>query len=147
MAQTPSTGRGTVGDGAAPDDGALSADAADLRASLSALSRLSTGGPGLEDLLVQVATLALQAIPRADGAGLTMIENERSDIVVASAPFVRDVDAIQHEIGEGPCISAVGGGTIAGRRGGPAGPGPAHRGLTTRPRCRTQVGQSRWSFW
>jgi hypothetical protein len=49
-------------------------DADDLRASLTALSRLSTGGLGLEDLLVQVATLAVQAIPRADGAGLTMIE-------------------------------------------------------------------------
>ena len=110
MAQTPSTGRGTAGDGAAPDDAARPAagtDAGALRASLSALSRLSTGGLGLEDLLVQVATFAVQAIPRADGAGLTMIEHERNDIVVASAPFVRDVDAIQYEIGEGPCISAV----------------------------------------
>jgi len=43
----------------------------------------------------------------ADGAGLTMIEPGRSDIVVASAPFVTDVDAIQSMIGEGPCVSAV----------------------------------------
>jgi len=109
MAQTPSQGRGAAG-GAAPDDGVPSvagADAADLRASLSALSRLSTCGLGLEDLLVQVATLAVQAIPRADGAGLTMIENERSDIVVASAPFVKDIDAIQYGIDEGPGVSAV----------------------------------------
>jgi GAF domain-containing protein len=82
-------------------------DADDLRASLTALSRLSTGGLRLEDLLVQVATFAVQAIPRADGAGLTMIEHERSDVVVASAPFVRDVDAVQYGLGEGPCVSAV----------------------------------------
>ena len=43
----------------------------------------------------------------ADGAGLTMIEPGRSDIVVASAPFVKDIDAIQYGLGEGPCVSAV----------------------------------------
>ena len=110
MTQIPPTDRGTADDGAAPDDAARSApgmDTGDLRASLTALSRLSTGGLGLEDLLVQVATLAVQAIPPADGAGLTMIENERSDIVVASTPFVRDIDGIQYGLGEGPCISAV----------------------------------------
>ena len=110
MAQTPSTGRGTAGDGAAPDDAARPAagmDAGDLRASLTALSRLSTGGLGLQDLLVQVATFAVQAIPPADGAGLTMTEHERSDIVMASAPFVRDIDAVRYGLGEGPCVSAV----------------------------------------
>jgi len=71
------------------------------------LSRLSTGSLGLEDLLVQVATFAARAIPGADGAGLTMIENDRGDTIVASAPFVREIDGIQYGIGEGPCISAV----------------------------------------
>ena len=66
----------------------------DLQASLAALSRLSTGTMRLEDLLVQVATFAAQAIPHADGAGLTMIEDDRADTIVASAPFVRDIDAI-----------------------------------------------------
>src|SRR5664279_521780 len=80
------------------------ADAADLGASLSALSRLSTSRL---DLLVQVATYAVQAIPGADGAGLTMMERDRANTIVASAPFVREVDAIQYGIGEGPCISAA----------------------------------------
>ncbi len=78
-----------------------------MQASLSALARLSTGKLGLEELLVQVATFAVQAIPHADGAGLTMIEHDRADTIVASAPFVREIDAIQYGIGEGPCISAV----------------------------------------
>ena len=110
MTQTPPTGRGTADDGAAPYDAARPAagmDTGDLRASLTALSRLSTGGLGLEDLLAQVATFAVQAIPPADGAGLTMTEHERSDIVVASAPFVKDIDTIQYRLGEGPCVSAV----------------------------------------
>ena len=146
MVQTPSTGRGTAGGGAAPDDSARSAagmDADDLRASLTALSRLSTGGLGLEDLLVQVATFAVQAIPRADGAGLTMIEPERSDIVVASAPFVTDIDAIQYGLGEGPCLSAVcdaprcgRGRWVAIRAGRGSVRGPVGWGCTACCRCR-----------
>src|SRR5664279_1017936 len=110
MTPTPPTGRGTADDGAAPDDAvrpAAGMDAGGLRASLRALARLSTSGLGLEDLLVQVATFAVQAIPRADGARLTMTEPERSDIVVASVPFVTDIDAVQYGLGEGPSVSAV----------------------------------------
>ena len=94
-----------------PDDRATTADASpetdDLRESLSALSRLSSGRLDLTDLLVQVATFAVRAIPGADGAGLTMMERDRADTIVASAPFVREIDAIQYGIGEGPCISAA----------------------------------------
>ena len=79
----------------------------DLAGSLSALSRLSAARLGLEDLLTEVATFAVQAIPGADGAGLTLIEAGRADTIVKSAPFVREIDDIQYGLGEGPCISAV----------------------------------------
>ena len=92
--------------GRVPADDGTSEDT-DLHASLTALSRLSTGRLNLEDLLVRVATFAVQAIPGADGAGLTMMERDRADTIVASAPFVREIDAIQYGIGEGPCISAA----------------------------------------
>ena len=108
MTQMPQSGQvaGVPGDG----DGARSQsveDEDDLQASLAALSRLSTGRLNLEDLLVRVATFAVQAIPGADGAGLTMLEHDRADTIVASAPFVSEIDAIQYGIGEGPCISAA----------------------------------------
>ena len=61
----------------------------------------------LPDILTEVAQLAVQAIPGADGAGLTLTENDRSDTIVATAAFVRDVDAIQYDLREGPCISAA----------------------------------------
>ena len=93
--------------GQVPADDGTAADENDLQVSLTALSRLSTGRLDLEDLLVQVATFAVQAIPGADGAGLTMMERDRADTIVASAPFVREIDAIQYGIGEGPCISAA----------------------------------------
>ena len=79
----------------------------DLAGSLSALSRLSAARLGMEDLLTEVATFAVQAIPGADGAGLTLIEAGRADTIVKSAPFVREIDDIQYGLGEGPCISAA----------------------------------------
>jgi len=110
MTQTPPTGQVTPA-GGGPGDGARSQpvedDEVDLQASLAALSGLSTGRLNLEDLLVRVATFAVRAIPGADGAGLTMLEHDRADTIVASAPFVSEIDAIQYGIGEGPCISAA----------------------------------------
>jgi GAF domain-containing protein len=86
-----------------------SAGDADLRDSLAGLSRLAMGEgqEGLEDLLRHIAAYAVQAIPGADGAGLTLLEADRLDTIVASADFVREVDAIQYGIGEGPCITAA----------------------------------------
>jgi GAF domain-containing protein len=80
---------------------------ADLRASVAGLTTLATGQLGLEDLLTAVATFAVRAIPGADGAGLTLLEADRQDTVVTTAPFVREVDDIQYSIGQGPCITAA----------------------------------------
>ncbi|ANW65181.1 histidine kinase [Mycobacterium sp. djl-10] len=82
-------------------------DDTDLRESLAGLSRLSLGSTGLADMLTHVAEFAARAIPGADGAGLTLVHNERADTVVASADFVRQVDDIQYRLGEGPCITAA----------------------------------------
>jgi len=79
----------------------------DLRDSLAALATLATNHLGLEDTLTRVAIFAVRAIPGADGAGLTLLEEGRSDTIVASAEFVREVDAIQYSLGQGPCISAA----------------------------------------
>lgn len=79
----------------------------DLRTSVTALTTLATGQLKLEDLLVEVATFAVRAIPGADGAGLTLLEHDRPDTVVTTAPFVREVDDIQYTIRQGPCISAA----------------------------------------
>ncbi len=83
----------------------------DLAASLTALSRLSLDWNKIEDLLVTIAGFAVQAIPRAEGAGLTMTETGRPDVIVKTADFVREIDAIQYGIKEGPCISAAASGT------------------------------------
>ena len=81
----------------------------DLRSSVASLARLlqGDGQRGLEDMLRHVAEFAVRAIPGADGAGLTLFEGDRADTMVASTEFVRQVDAIQYGLGEGPCISAA----------------------------------------
>lgn len=78
-----------------------------LRESLLKLSRLGTAQLGLEDLLTRVASYAVRAIPGADGAGLTLLEDERPDTMVATDPLVSQVDDIQYKMGEGPCITAA----------------------------------------
>jgi GAF domain-containing protein len=87
----------------------LPADLADddLTESLLALAGLSSARLSLEDLLTQVASFAVQAIPGADGAGLTLLEDDRPATIVKSEAFVEEIDDIQYGINEGPCISAA----------------------------------------
>jgi hypothetical protein len=90
--------------GPAPVDG----DEGDaLRHSLLSLSRLGTNQMGLEELLTRVAGYAVRAIPGADGAGLTLQEQDRPDTVVTTADFAREIETIQYSLGEGPCITAA----------------------------------------
>ena len=87
--------------------GEAAEDDVELRESLAALSRLAMGQLGLQHTLTHIAAFAVRAIPGADGAGLTLLEDDRADTIVASADFVREIDAIQYGIGEGPCITAA----------------------------------------
>jgi GAF domain-containing protein len=79
----------------------------DLRDSLMGLTQLASDRLPLEALLTQVADYAVQAIPGADGAGLTLLEQDRADTIVATAPFVAEIDDIQYGMNQGPCISAA----------------------------------------
>ena len=79
----------------------------DLATSLAGLSGLLTDHRPLQETLIEIAEFAVQAIPGADGAGLTMLEDARAQTVVASAEFVHAVDDVQYGLGEGPCLLAV----------------------------------------
>jgi hypothetical protein len=79
----------------------------DLQESLAGLGELATGLLSLEESLTRVAQFAVRAIPGAEGAGLTLLEENRSDTIVATADFVTQVDDIQYSLGQGPCISAA----------------------------------------
>jgi len=94
-------------EGNAEFEAARSAEDDDLEEGLTALSRLATGRMGLEDTLLQVAQYACRAIPRANGVGVTLIEEGRADTIVATDSFVTEMDAVQYGLKQGPCISAV----------------------------------------
>lgn len=79
----------------------------DLQVGLAGLSRLASARLPLRELLTRVAGYAVRAIPGADGAGLTLIEQGRADTIVATADFVREIDKVQYGLGEGPCITAA----------------------------------------
>ena len=103
----PSTGSGFDDGSALESPDQRSAEDEDLRDSLAGLSQLASNRLPLEDLLTQVATYAVLAIPGADGAGLTLLEEGRSNTIVATAPFVCEIDDVQYGMGQGPCISAA----------------------------------------
>src|SRR6202020_2891632 len=89
-----------------------SADAADLRAGIDDLAGLVAGSLGLPELLTEVSTFAVHAIPGADGAGVTLLRIDRMYNMVgalaASPPFVAEIDEIQYvTLKEGPCITAA----------------------------------------
>lgn len=94
----------------------------DLTDSLAGLSVLLTGHRPTRETLTEIATFAVNAIPGADGAGLTMIESGQPQTVVASVEFVRAVDEIQYALEEGPCLLAVATGEtqVSGSLGGEA---------------------------
>ena len=79
----------------------------DLTTGLAGLAGLLTGQRALPEMLTNIAEFAVRAIPGAEGAGLTMLEEDRPQTVVASADFVRAVDDVQYGLGEGPCLLAV----------------------------------------
>jgi GAF domain-containing protein len=79
-----------------------------LRRGLQALSLTLTAPAPLEDRLTEVARITVQAILGADGAGVTLLDQPNGNTIVASAPFVREIDSIQYRLGQGPCVSAVG---------------------------------------
>jgi GAF domain-containing protein len=88
------------------------ADGADLRGSLAHLAGLVSGSFGLTELLGRVATFAANAIPGADGAGVTLLRIDRTEdrveALAASHPFVSQIDELQYvTLNEGPCITAA----------------------------------------
>jgi GAF domain-containing protein len=108
------------------------AEDGDLAASLRRLSVLPADRLSLTGMLTRVARYAVQAIPGADGAGVTLVAPGRADIAVSTDAFVARADAAQSALGEGPSISAARDGrtVISGSLGGdPRWPRFGHRAV------------------
>jgi GAF domain-containing protein len=88
------------------------ADEFDLHAGLSGVTGIVAGARGVIETLREVAEFAVQAIPGADGAGVTLIRSHDDTLRIqaraVTGEFVGDIDAVQYEVfNEGPCITCA----------------------------------------
>jgi GAF domain-containing protein len=77
-----------------------------LNESLAALSRFFVGDGTLEETLLRVAELTVEAVPSADLVGITMVVEGRKSTAVFTDEASPEVDQAQYDSGEGPCLDA-----------------------------------------
>ena len=91
--------------------GRASRDDPDLDTSLAHLTTAVVDSGEPRQLQLQIATLAAQVIPGADGAEVTVLRPDHGDEVetaVATHPFVTEITRIQYStVREGPCLTAA----------------------------------------
>lgn len=62
----------------------------------------------LDELLQLIVESCVDTVPGVDEAGISLLRrNGRIETVAATAQVVRDLDAVQYEVGEGPCHDAI----------------------------------------
>lgn len=79
----------------------------EITAVFARASRLLLTEETVAHALRLITDAATMAVPGAKGAGLTLMDNSgRRQTAAASDAVVATADALQYELGEGPCISA-----------------------------------------
>lgn len=81
-------------------------DSASLSEALAAMSRFFVEDATLQETLQRVAATAVNALPGADMAGLTMLVEGRASTAVFTDETVPEIDTAQYETGTGPCLDA-----------------------------------------
>ena len=84
----------------------MPADSMSLSKGLVAMARFFVGDSTLQETLQRVADLSLEAVPRADMAGITMLVEGRAKTAVFTDEVAPEIDAAQYETGVGPCLDA-----------------------------------------
>jgi hypothetical protein len=88
-----------VGIGATPET-ALATD-------FAAVARTLGAGPTVDVTLGRIVPAAIESIDACEPAGIFLLEGEEIRTVAASDSLVEQVDTLQQETGEGPCLDAV----------------------------------------
>ncbi len=73
---------------------------------LTQLAKRLTGVPD-EELPQAVVDVALEMIPAARWSSLTMLRHGRFTSLCASDHLARRIDAVQYQIGSGPCVDSI----------------------------------------
>jgi len=82
-------------------------DTSELTASLSEMARSLFAAGGVKDTLQAIVDLAVTAIEGCDFAGIFTAVGDQVATAVFSDQLVVEVDDLQQECGEGPCLDAV----------------------------------------
>lgn len=83
-------------------------DVAELSTVLDEVARRSHAETSLEEALGLLVTAARGTIPGADHVSVSVSRRKgHIETVAASDDLVRRIDALQYELGEGPCVEAV----------------------------------------
>ena len=95
-----------------PSPEQLEADEVDLHTGLVGVAGIVADARQVDEILRDVADFAEQAIPGADGAGVTLIcsgdEAPRVQTWAVTAEFVAEIDVVQYQdLGEGPCLTCM----------------------------------------
>ena len=85
----------------------MSADHGIARAMAEAAQAINVHGT-LTDTLDAVAHAAREAVPGFDHVGISVVQSDGTvATVAATSPLVIDMDTLQYELGQGPCLSAL----------------------------------------
>ncbi|HWL64352.1 MAG TPA: ANTAR domain-containing protein [Actinomycetota bacterium] len=79
----------------------------DLTESFEALSTFLSTPEDVDATLSRIATLSVAVIPHCDFAGVSLVEPGGIRTVGHTSELVKEIDGIQYETGEGPCLSAI----------------------------------------
>src|SRR5688572_11455776 len=81
-------------------------DQSPLQRSLTELSAFLVSEQSVGDTLTTVCALAVEAVPPAMFAGITMMVDDRVTTHAFSQPTCAHTDHAQYESGHGPCLDA-----------------------------------------
>ncbi len=88
--------------------GAIAGDhISELTDNLSDTARILFAAGSVTETLAQVVDLAVDTIEGCDFAGIFLIENDVVTSPIHTDPIVDEVDDLQNELGEGPCLDAI----------------------------------------
>jgi GAF domain-containing protein len=83
-----------------------------LQRSLTELSSLLVSELSVAETLARVADLAVEAVPPAMFAGITMIVDDRVTTQAFTDPTCPEIDQAQYDSGQGPCLNAFREGSV-----------------------------------
>lgn len=79
----------------------------DLSENFKALSVFLRPSEDVESTLARIAVMSTIAIPNCDFSGISLVEEDGIRTVGHTTELVKEIDEIQYETGQGPCLSAI----------------------------------------